>query len=81
MTDAELDRLFRQKYDRRGERRAAAGVVRGRPPKFTPEQAKALIEARAAGRGIMELAREHRTTQSVIAKYVRCGFKPKRWAA
>ena len=79
---AEIDALLRQKYRERARDLRAAGVparATGRMPKFTPEQARQIAEARAAGRSIMSLAREHRTSQSVIAKYVREGFRPARW--
>jgi hypothetical protein len=75
--NAELNRVLRDKY-------RAAGLparVTGRRPKFTPEQVRELIRQRNAGRSIMSLAREHQTSQSVIAKYVREGFQPARWSA
>jgi hypothetical protein len=72
-----IDRILREKYRSAG----MPARVTGRRPKFTPEQAAKLAEQRAAGRSIMSLAREHRTSQSVIANYVRYGFRPARWTA
>lgn len=79
---ANIDAVLREKYRARARELREAGVPTrgtGRRPRFTPEEARRLIEARAAGRSIMSLAREHRTSQSVIAKYVREGFRPARW--
>jgi hypothetical protein len=81
---ANIDRVLREKYREAARARAAAGLPprpSGRRPKFTPEEARKLAEARAAGRSINSLAREHRTSQSVIARYVREGFQPARWTA
>ena len=77
MTPAELNRILREKYaanSQAGTRRAT-----GRRPRFTPEEAARLIAERQAGRSIVSLAQEHRTSQSTIAKYVRYGFHPNRW--
>ena len=72
-----INRILREKYLAAGRQPRATG----RRPRFTPEQAAQLIAERQAGRSIMSLAREHRTSQSVIAKYVREGFQPARWMA
>ena len=73
----DIDRLLRDKYRTLG----LPARVTGRRPRFTPEEARRLVEQRAAGRSINSLAREHRTSQSVIARYVRYGFQPARWTA
>jgi transposase-like protein len=73
----ELNRVLRDKYRSAG----LPARVTGRRPKFSPEQVAQLIAQRQSGRSIMSLAREHRTSQSVIAKYVREGFQPARWTA
>jgi hypothetical protein len=73
----ELKRVLKDKYRSAG----LPARVTGRRPRFTPQQVADLIAQRNAGRSIMSLAREHRTSQSVIAKYVREGFVPARWQA
>jgi hypothetical protein len=70
-----INRILRDKYRSRGE----PARITGRMPKFQPDDVCRLIEQRNAGRSIVSLAREHRTSQSVIARYVREGFKPARW--
>ena len=76
---ADIDRILREKYAaRRAEGTARMG---GRWPRFSPEQAAELIRRREAGESINALAREFRTSQSVIARYVREGFQPARWRA
>jgi hypothetical protein len=72
-----INRILREKYRVAGRQPRASG----RRPRFTPEQAAQLIAERQAGRSIMWMAREHRTSQSFIAKYVREGFQPARWTA
>ena len=76
-----IDRILREKYRQASEARRLSGTRRltGRQPKFTREEAARLIAERNAGRSIMSLAREHRTSQSVIARYVRYGFEPAMW--
>ena len=69
-----IDRILREKYRHNSTRR-----IGGRRPKFTREEVARLIAQRNAGRSILSLAREHRTSQSVIARYVREGFEPARW--
>jgi response regulator of citrate/malate metabolism len=77
MSNRDINRILREKYRHNsGPRRLS-----GRRPKFTREQVARLIADRNAGRSIMSLAREHRTSQSVIARYVRYGFEPARWSA
>jgi len=79
-----IDRELRRKYRESSAAARAAGIeprATGRRPRFSPEQARALVEERNAGRSIADLAREHRTSESVIARYVREGFRPARWRA